>query len=400
MDTRKLKIEKAPMRTSVTRAAMACALAFCFVGCKSESSAPASDPKAVKPDTKSASLGISSEAAMNNAITTAEAKTARLSPDVDVVGSVAASDDHMAIIGPLVNGRIATLNAGIGDEVKKGQILGFIESAEVGEAQAQFLTAKAQAHAANANLARETDLVERRISSARDHEIAVARAATDKAMLKAATELLHAIGFSEQDVAALDKQGYLGGRVPMRASIGGTVIKRFVTLGQAVERATDAFRIADMKRLWVLLDVYEKDLSKVQAGQKVQLRSEAHATDVLEGLVTHVENVIDVSTRTARVRVEFENPSRRLRIGQLVTARILGNSKLTTEEVLAVPRTAISRVDGKPLVFVKLATGGFQRRPVDIGGSGGDLVEVRSGLKAGETVATDGAFLLKSELLR
>lgn len=362
--------------------------------------AVATTPAPAEGEALGQALALTEKALNKNPISTAEARIARLSPDVDVVGSVAASEDHLAIIGPLVDGRIAALNAGIGDVVKKGQILGWIESAQVGEAQAQYLTAQAQLHAAEANLKRETDLVERRISSAREHEGAVAKAVTDRAYLKAATELLQAIGFSDQDIQSLDRKGYMGGRVPMRASIGGTVVKRYVTLGQAVERATDAFRIADMSRLWVLLDIYEKDLAKVRMGQEVELRTEAYPGEVFKATLTQVENLIDQHTRTARVRIELDNPNGKLRIGQLVTARIVGNPKLVAQEVLAVPRTAVQRVDGKPLVFVKAEDGQFRRRVVDLGGSGGELIEVRAGLKPGDVVATDGAFLLKSELLR
>ena len=98
-------------------------------------------------------------------------------------------------------------------------------------------------------------------------------------------------------------------------------------------------------------------------------------------------------------RVEIENASGKLHIGQLMNARLAGNSELTTAPVLTVPRSAIQRVDGKPLVFVK-GPQGYERRAVELGVSGGELVEIRTGVRAGEEIATDGAFLLKSEMLR
>ena len=103
--------------------------------------------------------------------------------------------------------------------------------------------------------------------------------------------------------------------------------------------------------------------------------------------------------RTAKVRVEIDNRARKLNIGQLVTAKLLGTSTAATDAVLTVPRTALQRVDGKAVVFVKTPRG-FERRGVELGISGGELVEIRGGLKEGEAVATAGAFLLKSELLR
>jgi cobalt-zinc-cadmium efflux system membrane fusion protein len=99
------------------------------------------------------------------------------------------------------------------------------------------------------------------------------------------------------------------------------------------------------------------------------------------------------------VRLEVPNPNGELHAGQLVTARILADSKLATNEVLAVPRSAIEQVEGKTVVFVQTGEA-FERRNVLLGTSGGDRVEIRKGLDAGELVAVDGAFLLKSELLR
>jgi membrane fusion protein, heavy metal efflux system len=187
--------------------------------------------------------------------------------------------------------------------------------------------------------------------------------------------------------------------VPLKAPIAGTVVERSVSLGQAVHRADDAFKIIDLTHLWVLLDIYEKDLRRVHKGQKVHLRTEARPGEVFEGRVAYVNPLIDEKTRTAHVRVEFDNPDGKLSPGQFVSARILGDPGHAPNEALAVPRQAVQTVDGKSLVFVKKGER-FERRVVELGLSGGELVEVRLGLEAGEEVATEGAFLLKSELLR
>ena len=185
----------------------------------------------------------------------------------------------------------------------------------------------------------------------------------------------------------------------MRAPISGTVIERKVTLGQAVERATDAFKIADTTHVWVSLDLYEKDLSRVHVGQEVETRTDALPGEAFRGRVAFVVPVIDQATRTAKVRLEFPNPNGALHAGQLVTARILADPKLATEQVLAVPRSAVEQIEGKTVVFVQTGEG-FERRNVLTGTSGGARIEVLKGLNAGELVAVDGAFLLKSELLR
>jgi membrane fusion protein, heavy metal efflux system len=333
-----------------------------------------------------------------NPIHTVKAELAPLAGDVQLIGNVGYDADHFAIVGPLVSGRVARLAVGVGSRVRKGQIMAELESAEVGAARAALLSAKARLAAADANLRRERELAEKRISSSREREMAEAQWATEKAEMRAAHERLRAIGLTSEDIRAIEEKE-MGGRVPMRAPIDGTVIERLVTLGEAVERATDAFKLADLTRVWVLLDVYEKDLSRVRVSQTVEVRTDAYPGEVFHGKVAYVVPVIDQATRTAKVRVEIDNSPGKLRLGQLVTAKIIGKSEAVATPVLTLPRSAIQRIDGKPLVFVK-GQKGFERRGVELGVSGGDLVEIRQGIVLGDEIAADGAFLLKSELLR
>jgi membrane fusion protein, heavy metal efflux system len=349
-------------------------------------------------------LALPKGAATENPVATAAVGLVRLAGDIQVVGTVSYDQDHLAFVGPLVSGRIARLAVGVGDRVKRGQVLAEIESADVGQARADLIAARARAAAADMNLRRETDLAERRISSAREKEVAEAQWITEKAAARAATERLRALGLSAEDVAAVDKGDRTdrGGRLPVRAPIDGVVLERAVTLGQAVERATDAFKIADTAHVWVNLDLYEKDLPRVHTGGQVEIRADAYPTEVFKGRVAYVVPVVEEATRTAKVRVELPNSSGKLSFGQLVTARLVGDPSTVAIPVLAVPRAAIQRVDGRSVVFVKGVgkDAGFERRVVELGVSTGDQVEVRRGVKEGELVASDGAFLLKSELLR
>jgi len=327
-----------------------------------------------------------------------KAQPMRLASDLQLVGTVGFHEDRYAVVGPLVAGRVSRLVAGVGDRVKRGAVIAEIESAEVGQARAELLAAKARLAAAEANLRRESELADRKISSERERELAQAQAATEQANVRAAVMRLRAIGLAQSDVdqPALREPG---GVVRMRAPIDGTVIERKVTLGQAVERATDAFAIADASRVWVSLDLYEKDLFRVAPGQTVDVTTESRPGETFHGVVEFIVPVIDPATRTAKVRLELDNPHGRLQAGQLVTARLPAQASGTAPEVLAVPRSAIEQIEGRTVVFVETA-GGFERRNVLTGRSAGDHVEIREGLNPGERVAARGAFLLKSELLR
>ena len=337
-----------------------------------------------------------------NKISTAFVEKRQLGADIHAVGNVEHDADHFAIVGPLVQGRVTRLAVGVGDRVRKGQVLAEIESAEIGEARAALTSAQARYAAAEANLKRETDLAEKRISSAREREMAEAQASTEEAGVRAAEQRLSALGFSASDLRGHDARRSpeaLNGRVPLRSPLDGTVIERTVTLGQAVERATDAFKIANLDHLWVQLDLYEMDLARVQVGEHVEIRTDTYPGEIFRARVAYIGKVIDEGTRTARIRVEVENRAGKLRLGQLVSATLLGNTASPAREVLTIPRSALQRLDGKPIVFVK-KEGGYERRSVEPGVSGGDRVEIKKGLEENEQVAVEGAFLLKSEVLR
>ena len=343
-------------------------------------------------------LELTAQSREKNPVKVATAELARIAGDIQVVGTVAFHEDHYAVVGPLVAGRVSKLAAGVGDQIHRGEILAEIESAEVGQARADLVAAKARYSAADANLRRESELADKKISSERERELAHAQWVTEQAGMRAATMRLRAIGLSAADIEGVD-HGDLAGRVPIRAPIGGTVIERKVTLGQAVERATDAFKIADTSRVWVTLDLYEKDLFHVHVGQEVEIWTESRPGESFRGKVAFIVPEIDQATRTAKVRLEFANPKGSLEAGQLVTARIVADDRRETAQVLAVPRSAVEQIEGKTVVFVQTGEG-FERRNVLTGASGGARVEIRQGLALGERVAVEGAFLLKSELLR
>ncbi|HNN96757.1 MAG TPA: efflux RND transporter periplasmic adaptor subunit [Pseudomonadota bacterium] len=342
-------------------------------------------------------VALTADALRKNQIEVVEVRRQRLARDVEVVGSVGLAANYHAEVGPLIPGRIVSVKAQVGERVQAGQVLAELESSEVGTAQAAYLTARATSLAAQANLRRERELAERKVSSERERELAEAAAITEQAQLAAATQRLRALGLRQVDIKQITEAR--AGIVPLCSPIDGTIISRSVSLGQAVQPATDAFAVANLSQLWVQLDLFEKDLPYVHADQRAEIRTEVYPGRSFPARVAYVGQVIDEKTRTAPVRVEFDNHEGLLRPGQFVTATLQGDPSRVTSEVLAVPRKAVLTVEGKPLVFVQEGTG-FGRRGIELGASGGAMIEVRAGLLGGEKIAVDGGFLLKSELLR
>ena len=293
-------------------------------------------------------LALSAAAQVKNPVKVAPAELAKLAGDIQVVGTVAFHEDHFAVVGPLVPGRISKLVAGVGDKVKRGQVIAEIESSEVGQARAEFVSAKARFAAADSNLKRESDLAEKKISSSRERELAHAQWVTEQAGVRAAVMRLRAIGLSPADIEEAEKHD-LGGRVQMRAPIGGTVIERKVTLGQAVERATDAFKIADtIARLGAASTSTRRTWRAFTSARRSRCGPTRCRARCSAARVAFIVPVIDEATRTAKVRLEFPNPNgqpaRRASWSRRASSAI---RSWRTDEVLAVPRSAVEQVEGK-----------------------------------------------------
>ena len=320
-----------------------------------------------------------------------------LKPHLRLVGSVNFDADEVADVGARIEGRVSRVFVSTGDEVKRGDPLVEIDSNELGDALAALLSARANLIAAEIHERRETDLAKQQLSSGAVVERARAEAKALRAELQGSTQRLLAMGFGADEISKIEA-GHGPRRITLRAPIEGEVVNRYAVLGQVVSPTEPVLRLADLDHLWVELDVFERDLAHVAEGNTAEIVSETHPGKTFRGVVTHVDATVDTSTRAAGVRVEVQNPERLLKPGQFVHAR------LTTEgdarPVIGVPRTAVLQVEGEHSVFVALGNDTYLARPVELGPAAGDWVEITRGLVDGDQVVTEGAFVLKSELLR
>jgi len=321
-------------------------------------------------------------------IQTTRVTTRALAPALDLVGSVDFDPDHVADVGARIRGRVTRVLVGAGDAVEVGTPLVEIESVSLGDVTASRISAQAQAAAARARLARETDLYRQQLTTARAVEDARADLARFEAEASGAAQRLAAMGAGSG----------AGRHVVLRAPIAGRVIRRDVIVGQTIDDTSSVMRIADLTRVWVQLDVYEMDLARVRIGDRAEIRAQGEAPAVT-GEVSHVDATIDLRTRAAKVRVEVANADLHLRPGQFVSAR-LRTAAAGVREVTAVPRSAVVQIEGRPAVFVVRAPREFEAATVALGEVDGDHVGVIRGLSAGDEVVTEGAFALKSEMLR
>ena len=192
-----------------------------------------------------------------------------------------------------------------------------------------------------------------------------------------------------------------GATLTLRAPFAGRVIDRKVTSGALFEALQPLMTIADLGSVWVFLNAYEKDLALLHEGLSVTLRTDAYPQETFRGRVDFLGSVVDPQTRSVRVRATVENRSEKLRPGLFVTAQVdVPKPQSEAHPIVAVPQSAIQRLEGRSTVFVQVEPGVFQRHYVEVGHSFEGFTEILAGIKAGDVVATEGSFVLKSEFAK
>lgn len=308
-------------------------------------------------------------------------------------GVITFDANRVSAIGSRVEGRVATINADLGSEVGSGSVLATIESSEIGEMRGDVERARVRRSVAQRNFEREERLFKQQISSQKEMLEAEGEFRTAEADYNSAIVRLEAVG------ADINGKGSSFG---LRTPVAGVVVERNATPGQLTGPSSNLFTVADLRHVWITVDVYERDYARVKQRAPVTVTPTALPNDTFEGRVTYSGGVMDPASRTFKVRVEVENPKHRLRPGMFASVVIATPNNAQGAEILAVPEAAIQDLNGQPVVFVVgNLPGRFMVRRVLPGKSvGGGLITVTQGLERGDRIVTTGAFQLKSELLK
>jgi cobalt-zinc-cadmium efflux system membrane fusion protein len=215
-------------------------------------------------------------------------------------------------------------------------------------------------------------------------------------------EKLHRFGLNEREVLALNSREGEGSHreashTSVKAPFDGAIIQYNAVEGETVAPDEVIFAVADLSTAWVIADVYEKDIPAVRQGQQAKISIESYPGVVFLGRITYVSDFLDPKTRTAKVRCEVPNRDGSLKLDMFANVQLPTSSG---RRVLMVPSAAIQQVNDRPVAFVKLSETEFEMRPLQLGAPSDGWVEVASGIREGETVATHGSFFLKSTHLR
>ncbi len=370
-------------------------LSSLLLGC---SPASEDEGKESEPERESVSdrVQLNQEALDHLSLVYVVAEEIALEPTLMVSAELVPVPDRHAEVGTLVSGRIAKVHVNVGDEVELGAPLIDVDSPEVGRARAELIKARAELEVALAAAERERGLLSERATSKREVEVAEGALKTARARHRAAQALLATLGAGDQPETAPANAA----RVVLRSPVAGTVVARNAHVGRAAEPGGTLIEVVDLDELWLLADVYERDLSLVANGQSVQVGVQSYPDASFSGIVDHISGTIDERTRAAKVRVVLPNIDRRLRPGMFATARIAGTHDHAPQRTLAVPASAVQTIDDHRALFVRLGEGLFELRRVHTGERAGNLIEVLNGIAPGDEVVSDGSFLLKGQLLR
>jgi membrane fusion protein, heavy metal efflux system len=314
-----------------------------------------------------------------------------IAPVLHVTGVLEFDEQRIAAVGSRISGRVKQVLVIEGTKVKPGDELATLDSAELGKAQSDISALQARVTFARMDSERKKELHRQGLTALRTVELAAQELHVAEAELRAGTQRVQALGSS-------GKGKHLG-VTSLVSPIEGDVVKVHVFRGQAVEPAYTAFTIADRTTLWVRLSVFEGEVGNIRPDDTVEIIAQAAPGEVLTGKVTYISTVLDPVTRSAEVRVIVPNEAGKLRVGQAVNAKI--HPSAANKRGLAIPRSALVLIDGKPTVFVAVDDTGVVPKPVELGVQSSDIVEVISGLAEGDRVVVgEAVFALKSETFR
>ena len=362
---------------------LALCAALLVTACHSDSEAP----QRRAPPTSRNEVHLSADSPKRGFIKEAVVAPTRRNLMDPLTGTVTYDESRTSRIFSPVSGRVTGAIAALGTPVQAGTTLLALDSPELGQAQADSAKAQADLELAERAFHRSKELFQGGVAPRKDFEqaqdeLARARSEAERATLRLANLGIH-------DSRTDD-------RFTLKAPIGGIITERNANPGTEVrsDRSDPLFVISDLDRVWVLLDVFEKDIGRLHVGQQVAVRVQAFPDQSFAGTVDYLGQVVVDATRTVKVRCVLANPDHKLLPAMYATVEVLSDPGDTA---ITVPLDALFTEGESDWLFVAVGEGRYQKRPVRVGLRLKDRAVINEGLTAGERLVVDGALLLRTE---
>jgi cobalt-zinc-cadmium efflux system membrane fusion protein len=289
-----------------------------------------------------------------------------------------------------VSGPVSRIAVVPGQKVSKGVPMLYVSSPDYSQLRTNYIKARdAYAFAQKAN-ARAQDLYQHHAIAEQNLEQAQSAEVQAGGDLASSQAALKVMGITDLDALVNGPPSF---EVPVRSPIGGEVVEQDVSVGQLVQPgATQCFMISDTSSVWVLVNVYQKDLPYVRVGDTVAIQTDTYP-QVFHGKISYVAASLDPSTRTLQARIETGNPGEKLKKDMYVSAHVNAGK---VPNAIALPDAAVLRdAENQPFVYAATATNQFGRRSVTVGDSVEGQTQITSGLKAGDQVIGNGSLFLQ-----
>ncbi len=307
-----------------------------------------------------------------------------------LTGAVAYNGFRTTPVITQVSGPVNRLAVVPGEQVHKRQPMLYVASPDYSQLRTNYLKAKDAYSLAERNYNRTQDLYKHgaaSVSALEQAESAEVQAGGDLASAQAALKVM---GVADPDALVKGPASY---EVPVLAPIGGLVVEQLVAAGTLLQAGvTQCFTISDTSTVWVLVNVYQKDLPYIRVGEPVTIQTDSYP-DTFQGRIAYVAASLDPNTRTLQARIETVNPGEKLKKDMYVTTTVQAGN---IENAIAVPDSAVLRDnENQPFVYVEVASNQFGRRPVNLGESLQGQTQITSGLKSGDRVIGDGGLFVQ-----
>lgn len=329
-------------------------------------------------------------------IVTAPVTSGPSHPVLTLSGKVSYGEDRYSKVSSALIGRIQKIHAKLGDLVKAGDLLVTIESPEIAAAYSEFIKEHSDLSYAQRSYELAKDLYEIKSLAQKDLKQAENDYVKAKAEFRRARERLLALQVPKTELEKPINQQTITSSYQIRSPISGTIVDRAVTPGQSVSGDPNQvlFTVADLNKVQVIADVYEKDLGLVQLRQEAMVYVEAYPDIGFPAVISVIGDLVDPTTRTIKLRAVVNNADHKLKPGMF--ARLNVRLSERTPYPL-IPQDAVLEIDGKMFVFVADGQNHYVKRPVKIGMPAAGQVSVLDGLSPGEQIVIKGAVLLKGQ---
>ena len=302
-------------------------------------------------------------------VVTDKVERRRLRDTLQATAELAFNETRRVVMTARSTGWVEKVTVFANQLVKKNQLLAEVYSPEFLSAQQEYLLIHARAQRPTSE---------------------------DQTLLTDAEQRLRILGLTDKKIRHLAATGKPYPFLPVHSPISGTVVSHELNAGDTVQRGQALYVISDLRNLWANIALTESQLAQVQPGQTVSMAVKSYPEQRFTGTILSVGANMDEATRTVKARALIDNPDRLLKAGMFADAKIeIGGGK----PILAIPASAIVQLQGQTTVF-KVEGDEFHPQPVETGTTRGGWVEIKVGLTAGDELATQGVFLLKSLLLK